>query len=179
MPSNPKARKPRKAKPPAPDVQVKPLAESPLADGQVALYTESGQPTKRTPERRAAILSTLESVYISPTKAAEANGISRQTFWLWCKEDLTFSDAIREAQAKFVLLNGAYVSRHARTNPQVAVRIQEAADKEAWERPVMIDIRSVATSIAIEMGLGDDHTAILRLIEETTKLASKPPEGES
>jgi len=61
-----------------------------------------GCPTKRTPEARAKI---LEAIRLGSTYELAANyaGMSYQTFNEWVKDDLEFSDAVKEAEGEAAL----------------------------------------------------------------------------
>jgi hypothetical protein len=57
-----------------------------------------GRPTKRTPERKAAILNSLR---LGNTRRAAASfaEIDHATFYRWLEQDATFSDAVEKAEA--------------------------------------------------------------------------------
>lgn len=57
-----------------------------------------GRPTKRTPERRVAILNALR---IGNTRRAAASfaEIDHATFYRWLDEDATFRDSVEKAEA--------------------------------------------------------------------------------
>jgi hypothetical protein len=138
---------------------------------------KAGQPTKRTPERRLAILQSLEAAPISLAKAAAAAGIHRDTLHEWLKDDPTFSDDIHEAKGKFVLRNAANIARLSQRDLRGALASAKATDPEFWEEHIVIDVRSVAAQVAAAMGLGDDPAAVEQLMVEARKMTGPKVEA--
>jgi hypothetical protein len=177
-PDKPKrVRKPKIVKP-APEVQVKPPAEMSLVEVQGApvpnLHDRPGQPTKRTPERRKAILQALEFGTISRTKAAQAVGISRDTLHEWLVNDPAFSDECDEAEGRAVVRNAGNIAVMARRDPKMALEVAKHNDREHWEdRPIRIDVRVIAARVAVELGLSGNQAEAI--IEEMKRLTE--PEG--
>jgi len=84
-------KRPPKAPSKKPSQKTKPAAKHP-----------GGCPTKRTPENRAKI---LEAIRMGATYELAANyaGMSYQTFNEWTKDDIEFSDALKEAEGEAAL----------------------------------------------------------------------------
>lgn len=87
-----------------------------------------GRPTKRTPERVKRILALLKSGN-TRTCAANASGISKETFYEWLREFPDFADAVTRAESEAEAAHVATIKRAA-TVHKVVERRTTVSDKD-------------------------------------------------
>jgi hypothetical protein len=166
-----KVRKPK----PAPEVQVQPLAERSLVEGQGAPKPDPrlGVHPKRTPEIRKALLQALEVGGISLAKAAQAAGINPDTLVEWKKDDPSLSDDIDAARGRAVLRNAANLATAARRDVRAMIWLAEHGDPEFGEKRIVIDIRQIAIKVLTKMGKPTDDATVEALMEQTGVLLTE------
>lgn len=101
-----------------------------------------GQPTKVTPQVRAAIMDALRGGN-TRTCAAEYAGISYDTFKRHFDADTEFGDAVKKAEAECEVRNVAMVLKAAPTTWQAAAWWLERARRTIWARSVNIDLSNL------------------------------------
>lgn len=89
------------------------------------------RPTKRSEE----LVSKLEYAFAlgcSVTEACLYAGISRETYYKWCKEDLTLSDRMEELKETPILIARDTVIKGIRNDPDLALKFLERRKKDEF-----------------------------------------------
>ena len=131
------------------------------------------RPTKRTPEREAAIIRALE-VGNTRTDASLGAGIDRHTFAAWCQRYPPFLAAVETAEALARQRFVGQVALAARTSWQAAAWVLERRDPENWGRrerlEVAVEARREAERLAGEL----DGVSAEDLVAAADRIARAP-----
>jgi hypothetical protein len=89
------------------------------------------RPTKYNEETAKRICDLLQ-IGASQKTACGSVGITEDTFGNWIKRNSDFSDRARKAQADYILNMTAVVTRGAKDDPALALKVLERRDRNEW-----------------------------------------------
>lgn len=128
------------------------------------------RPTKKTPDREAAIITSLLGGN-TRTDSSLAAGISLDTFAVWCKNDPEFHGAVQKAEAEARKDRVHTIVKAAEESWQAAAWMLERRDHEHWGRRDKVDF-TMDIRKAIE-ALTSDPDEVNAAVAEAERLVAR------
>jgi hypothetical protein len=115
------------------------------------------RPTKLTPAREAAILTSLRAG-MTRTAAAESNGVERTQLYRWMARFAPFRNAVMEAEAAAEVRATITLRQAGETDWKAALAWLERRRRDDWGRvdKLEVEIRRAAERIAARTGADPD-----------------------